>query len=420
MCLRQLLRIFRQKAKRVLGRYVSAIRHVHRRSPGNQLRLPTELLPLVLDYADNATLATCLRVSHDAFRLAGKRLYREITYDPNNLLSSPDLSLPSRLMPTLLSCTECLALYHHENASHIYAPLHLPDLQTLRLILQPWHSDSVLCSQQDAPVCPFISELRPTTLIIENLYSIYADHPKGLAPRINKLPPLFSNVTRLVIKPTRVENRGNRLGNLYGFRNFNNSIVFGSHIPKQTKEVVVIFEAMPSETWPRWYQAPALEWPRRPVSLWHFVGDLECVCGREKGRKVVIVNAGGIEPEMIELAGKSRDEVERTIEEEFREEISEQLERWRHWARIGLIADGRPRERYDHEEDLVWTDGEGDEEMVSLGAYGEVAGKGVLQSMVREAWRRKLAKAARENIKGPEGVLRIGIRRGFCGQCCNV
>jgi len=59
--------------------------------------LHPELLPRVLDYADRSTLATGLRLSSDVLPLAGKRLYRDLIYDPNTQPSLLlDLASPSR------------------------------------------------------------------------------------------------------------------------------------------------------------------------------------------------------------------------------------------------------------------------------------------------------------------------------------
>ncbi len=311
------------------------------------LQLPPELLPRILDYADNSTLATCLRLSHDTINLAGKRLYHEPTFDPSihislllNLSATPSSSLKS----IVFSYIEHLTLYHHEESTLSSGSLELPNLKTLRLILEPWEKDSLFCSTDRPPTCPFLNGFQPTTLIIENLYSLNAILPKGLRSDASSLlSPFGDKLNRLIIKPTRFEARYTRLVPL-----------FVQQIPDHIKEVVVIFETRPDETWPRWYQEPNEEWLSSNFGLDEFIKDLEDVvsgCGGVEGRILRLVNVGRIDAESLGMGRVGVEEMERKVKEALRVEMM-----WR--ARAGNV-------------------------IVILNDYGEVVGEG--QELMKES-----------------------------------
>jgi len=156
---------------------------------------------------------------------------------------------------------------------------------------------------------------------------------------------------------------------------------------------VVVFETMPRETWPRWYQEPNEEWLPAGLGLAELVKDLADVCQVVLGgeRKYTFVNAGSIDAEFLGLPGVGPKDMERKVEKALRGEMRE---RWKMSRRMiadfgseGIVDEndltGDASKMESDEQEKKWL---GSVRFELMESWVE---EGMLEPAVREGWMRE-------------------------------
>ena len=290
-------------------------------SPPDRARLPPELLPKILSFADPPTLATCLRVSRHFFHLAGPRLYRSITFQPSvddSLLLG--LGEPDSLKSLLLSHTHEFSLVYHRHPTRPDASsstLRLPNLRTLRLSLRSAEYMNGLSTSYvptSMGVCPLLTHLRPTTLILQEVdsYAAYRPFRIGMFPNLKNLPPIFQEVETLVLKPKSFQTREHLCRT--------RCLPLVTEIyPPSNKDITYVFETTPGGTWP-----PEPKHEFRWIQVEEMVKEFADVCRPVPGRTYTIVNAGRIRIRDYEINEEVEVEAtQRLIEDGLRARFSE-------------------------------------------------------------------------------------------------
>ncbi|RSH92137.1 hypothetical protein EHS25_008552 [Saitozyma podzolica] len=329
-------------------------------------RLVAELFPRILDFADRATLSRCLRVNREWLGLAGRRLYRRVAWDPTEhdgragplaglkrsdefgSSSSASESVAYSSKGRLLGHTRHLEIWPHDH-SVLPPPLHsvslpFPSVSTLRLCFAPMERSNFFC-QVEHPVspvigCPLLGDCQPTTLVVENIYSLSSPRPTGFGVPGDPLPPCLASVKQLMIRPSAYRDR-RRPGRPRTVRTRSigtGRVVLRVQLPDNTRptpmlsemrgtleEVYVVFETLPDEGWPRIEAVTEGHAPSPPASFASFVGEMvEAVTASSQW---VFVNAGHIDSDLLNLGALGVKDTQLALEAEFTTQLMERLKK---------------------------------------------------------------------------------------------
>ena len=199
----------------------------------------------------------------------------------------------------------------------LFASPPMPQLDVLRLVLDPWHWHNRFCYGPGRS-CPLLENLQPRTLVLEDVYSLTSQRPVGIAvdnsfPLPNDAPlnqpRLFSKAETVVLKPTTYQTW---LEDLVTFI----TPMFVQQLPSSLKQLVVIFETLPDETWPRHNTVPNERLlPSPPSSFDVWAQDLADVVRPSTKTQYLFVNAGRVDSELMGLGAVGVKDMQNTVEQ---------------------------------------------------------------------------------------------------------